>query len=167
MHKNSHLFFKLAFFSPRCAANFVFKISVPQAQNGWEPLVYGVYVSVCVSRLGVCVCKCVQESNMRCKLVFAKFCLAFCFFAKNSNFNLAPQKILWQILKMCDITKKVWLLQKEKYRKSKEISFHWESLWQSVSKRKTREKRKRIRERRNLSQAVTFSSHVTFNGNIF
>jgi hypothetical protein len=29
-------------FTPRCAANCVFKISVPQTQKGWEPLIYAI-----------------------------------------------------------------------------------------------------------------------------
>ena len=37
-----NIFIILVFFTLRCAANFVFKISVPQAQKGCEPLLYGV-----------------------------------------------------------------------------------------------------------------------------
>ena len=41
--QNSYIFTILvSFFALRCAAILVFKISVPQAQKGWEPLQQGV-----------------------------------------------------------------------------------------------------------------------------
>ncbi len=53
-----------SFFTPRCAANFVFKISVPQTQKSWEPLIYAIKCLFLFSPLQIW---------KECKIFFFKF----------------------------------------------------------------------------------------------